>query len=87
LKTFFPSRLAGWSLSFFDQWPDLEPLPNSGPRRVCSSCGIVDAEARPDRPERSRRIALTGAHRRQAFPPSIARNSDVRYQSKAVIGE
>ena len=38
-----------------DRWPDNVPVPSFGPRMVCTGCGIVGADARPnwmDRPER-----------------------------------
>jgi hypothetical protein len=43
-----------------DAFDDAIPLPAFGPRMVCTSCGIVDADARPNWQERSERESLTG---------------------------
>jgi hypothetical protein len=45
-----------------DRWPNEVPLPGFGPRMVCSSCGIVGADVRPNWAERSGRESLTGGH-------------------------
>jgi hypothetical protein len=45
-----------------DRWPNEVPLPSFGPRMVCSSCGIVGADVRPNWAERSTRGSLTGEH-------------------------
>jgi hypothetical protein len=44
-----------------DRWPDDVPVPSFGPRMVCTACGIVGADARPNRTERPSRETLTGA--------------------------
>jgi hypothetical protein len=36
------------------------PVPAFGPRMVCTSCGIVGADVRPNWQERSQRASLTG---------------------------
>ena len=38
-----------------DPWPDFVPVPSFGPRMVCTRCGIIGADARPNWPERDRR--------------------------------
>jgi hypothetical protein len=43
-----------------DRWPDDVPVPSFGPRMVCSGCGIVGADARPNWTERPERPTLTG---------------------------
>jgi hypothetical protein len=43
-----------------DPWPDDVPVPSFGPRMVCTGCGIVGADARPNWQERSSRESLTG---------------------------
>jgi hypothetical protein len=44
-----------------DPWPDDMPVPAFGPRMVCTVCGIVGADARPNWLERPERPTLTGA--------------------------
>jgi hypothetical protein len=44
-----------------DQWPDHVPVPAFGPRMVCTRCGIVGAEARPNWREQRVRPSPTGA--------------------------
>jgi hypothetical protein len=44
-----------------DRWPDDAPVPSFGPRMVCTGCGIVGADARPNWTERQERPSLTGA--------------------------
>jgi hypothetical protein len=44
-----------------DRWPDATPVPSFGPRMVCTGCGIVGAEVRPNWMERPERPTLTGA--------------------------
>ena len=48
-----------------DRWPNKVPLPSFGPRMVCSCCGIVGAEVRPNWAERSQRETLTGMQWRE----------------------
>ena len=43
-----------------DTWPDHVPVPSFGPRMVCTSCGIIGADARPNWSERPVRPSLTG---------------------------
>jgi hypothetical protein len=31
-----------------DSWPDQVPVPTFGPRMVCTRCGIIGADARPN---------------------------------------
>jgi hypothetical protein len=45
-----------------DRWPDHVPVPSFGPRMVCTRCGIIGADARPNWIERPTRPNLTGAH-------------------------
>ena len=45
-----------------DRWPDGVPVPSFGPRMVCTGCGIVGADARPNWKERPGRESLTGTH-------------------------
>ena len=44
-----------------DGFGDSVTLPAFGPRMVCTSCGIVAADARPNWHEREGRESLTGA--------------------------
>jgi hypothetical protein len=41
-------------------WPDDVPVPGFGPRMVCTKCGIVGADARPNWGEQPARESLTG---------------------------
>jgi hypothetical protein len=43
-----------------DRWPDHVAVPTFGPRMVCSGCGIVGADARPNWKEQPPRESLTG---------------------------
>jgi hypothetical protein len=43
-----------------DEWPDHTTVPSFGPRMVCTGCGIIGADARPNWAERSERPSLTG---------------------------
>ena len=43
-----------------DQWPDDVPVPTFGPRMVCTRCGIISADARPNWREQPPRETLTG---------------------------
>jgi hypothetical protein len=36
----------------FLRWPDHVPVPTFGPRMVCTSCGIIGADVRPNWRER-----------------------------------
>jgi hypothetical protein len=36
-----------------ERWPDDAPLPTFGPRMVCTRCGIIGADARPNWMEKS----------------------------------
>jgi hypothetical protein len=44
-----------------DPWPDHVPVPAFGPRMVCTRCGIVGADARPNWQERPARLNGAGA--------------------------
>jgi hypothetical protein len=44
-----------------DPWPDEVPVPSFDPRTVCTGCGIVGADARPNWKDRPARPSLTGA--------------------------
>jgi hypothetical protein len=41
-------------------WPDDVPVPVFGPRMVCTKCGIVGADARPNWQEQPARDSLSG---------------------------
>ena len=43
-----------------DPLPDHVPVPSFSPRMVCTSCGIIGADARPNWSERPVRPSLTG---------------------------
>jgi hypothetical protein len=43
-----------------DPWPDDVPVSSFGPRMVCTGCGIIGADARPNWTERPERASLTG---------------------------
>jgi hypothetical protein len=43
-----------------DRWPDDLAVPTFGPRMVCTGCGIVGADARPNWKEQPQRESLTG---------------------------
>jgi hypothetical protein len=43
-----------------DRWPDYVAVPTFGPRMVCTGCGIVGADARPNWQEQPQRETLTG---------------------------
>jgi hypothetical protein len=43
-----------------DRWPDDVPVPSFGPRMVCTGCGIIGADARPNWMDRPERPSLTG---------------------------
>jgi uncharacterized protein YodC (DUF2158 family) len=43
-----------------DAFGDKVPVPSFGPRMVCTSCGIVGGDARPNWQEREGRESLTG---------------------------
>jgi hypothetical protein len=43
-----------------DPWPDHVPVPWVGPRMVCTRCGIIGADARPNWREQPERETLTG---------------------------
>jgi hypothetical protein len=45
-----------------DRWPDDTPVPAFGPHMVCTSCGIIGADARPNWAERPVRTSITGEH-------------------------
>jgi len=41
-------------------WPDDVPVPVFGPRMVCTRCGIIGADARPNWREQPARESLSG---------------------------
>jgi hypothetical protein len=41
-----------------DRWPDDVAVPTFGPRMVCTRCGIIGADARPNWKERTECTAL-----------------------------
>jgi hypothetical protein len=43
-----------------EPWPDDVPVPTFGPRLVCTRCGIIGADARPNWREQAERPSLTG---------------------------
>ena len=43
-----------------DPWSDDMPVPTFGPRMVCTRCGIIGADARPNWQEQPPRETLTG---------------------------
>jgi hypothetical protein len=47
-----------------DPWSDDVPVRTSGPRMVCTNCGIIGAEARPNWQEQPPRETLIGVQSR-----------------------
>jgi hypothetical protein len=47
-----------------DPWSNDTPVPSFGPRMVCTNCGIIGAEARPNWQEQPPRETLTGVQSR-----------------------
>jgi hypothetical protein len=43
-----------------DPWPDHVPAPSFGPRMVCTRCGIIGADARPNWREQPARLSGAG---------------------------
>jgi hypothetical protein len=43
-----------------DPWPDDVPVPRFVPRMVCTRCGIIGADARPNWREQPARESLSG---------------------------
>jgi len=43
-----------------DLWPDHVPVPSFGSRMVCTRCGTIGADARPNWQEQPQRESLTG---------------------------
>jgi hypothetical protein len=57
--------VSGWqchhrTIMSADPWPDHVPVPSFGPRMVCTRCGIIGADARPNWQEQPQRESLTG---------------------------
>jgi hypothetical protein len=48
-----------------DPWPDHVPVPTFGRRMVCTRCGIVGADVRPNWREQPARESLTGVQWRR----------------------
>jgi hypothetical protein len=44
-----------------DRFDDAVPVPSFGPRMMCTGCGIIGADARPNWSEQPKRESLTGA--------------------------
>jgi hypothetical protein len=56
-----------------ERWPDRVPVPTFGPRMVCTCCGIIGADARPNWREQPPRETLTGVQwRLSRFPLSLS---------------
>jgi hypothetical protein len=49
-----------WVILSADPWPDHVPVPAFGPRMVCTRCGIIGADARPNWREQPARLSGTG---------------------------
>jgi hypothetical protein len=49
----------------WSRWPEDEPVPAFGPRMVCTGCGVVGADARPNWTDRPSRASLTGTQWRR----------------------
>src|ERR1700731_2281185 len=47
-----------------EAWSDDVPVPTFGPRMVCTRCGIIGADARPNWKEQVTRPSLTGRNGR-----------------------
>jgi hypothetical protein len=43
-----------------DRWPDHAPVPSFAPRMVCTRCGIIGADARPNWREQPARLSGAG---------------------------
>jgi hypothetical protein len=52
-----------------DPWSDDVPVPTFGPRMVCTRCGIVGADARPNWRAQPARESLTGVQWRRWVRP------------------
>ena len=48
-----------------DRYGEAVPVPTFGPRMVCTGCGIIGADARPNWSERPQQESLTGAQWRR----------------------
>jgi hypothetical protein len=53
-----PSRCRRLNPDPLDRWPDDMPVPTFGPRMVCTRCGIIGADARPNWKEQCNRGAF-----------------------------
>jgi hypothetical protein len=54
-----------------DRWPDDVPVPTFGSRMVCTRCGMIGADARPnwkEQPERSGTLAGEGIDKQRVGP-------------------
>jgi hypothetical protein len=49
-----------WAILSADPWPDHVPVPAFGPRMVCTRCGIIGADARPNWREQPARLSGAG---------------------------
>jgi hypothetical protein len=66
-----------------DSWPDDMPVPAFGPRMVCSRCGIIGADARPNWREQPARLSGAG-HRAMAM--STERRRALRLLAGSPLG-
>jgi hypothetical protein len=75
-----------------DRWPDKTAVRDLCQKAVCTKCGIIGADVRPDWTQRPRSESLTGAHdcpawqRHTSICSAIARASSTsmpRYRTKA----
>jgi hypothetical protein len=61
---FVESGHGGWlpaeAILSADPWSDDVPVPSFGPRMVCTRCGIIGADARPNWCERPARLSGAG---------------------------
>jgi hypothetical protein len=54
-----------------DEWPDHVPVPSFSPRMVCTSCGIIGADARPNWSERAGATELDRGTRSSFDQPQL----------------
>jgi hypothetical protein len=65
-----------------DPWPDHVPVPTFGPRMVCTRCGIIGADARPNWHERPARLSGAGT----ALAMSTERHRALRLLAGSPLG-
>jgi hypothetical protein len=66
-----------------DRWPDDVPVPAFGPRMVCTSCGIVGGDARPNWQEQPQRETLRPVASRR-FQRSMTSSASTRATRSAL---